>query len=451
MNRVRDRAGNLAGEDALDIFLYALNASRVEAAMERRVRFDGGSMRIDGHSYSLDQYGRWVLIALGKAGATMTRAFLRQAGREAERFEGVVVAPEGTELLPSRFRLYCGGHPSPNAASVAAAGDILETLRLLAEHDLVVFLVSGGGSAMVEQFLEPGVSLDVIVATHKALVESGAPIAAINAVRKHLSAVKGGRLAAAATPAEQVTIFVSDVPEGELDALSSGPTLPDRSTAEDVYRIAEEYGLAAKVPAMVSEMLTDRLLTETPKPGDGIFARSRWSVLLDSVSLEEAAAVRARELGWHVEIDNRCDDWSAERAAAYLLERVRELRRGRARVCLVSAGEVTVQVPSGATGRGGRNQHFALLCSESISSISSTAGGEITVLSAGSDGIDGNSPAAGALVDGSTVARADALGRSVAAALAAFDSYSLLSLLGDTVTTGPTGNNLRDLRILLAP
>jgi hydroxypyruvate reductase len=444
-----------AREDALDIFRYALNASQVEAAMERRVRFDGGSMRIDGHSYSLDQYGRWVLIALGKAGATMTRAFLRQAGREAERFVGVVVAPEGTKLLlPSQVRLYCGGHPSPNAASVAAAADILEMLRSLTERDLVVFMVSGGGSAMVEQFLEAGISLDEIVATHKALVESGAPIAAINAVRKHLSAVKGGRLAAAAAPAEQVTIFVSDVPEGELDALSSGPTLPDRSTAEDVYRIAEEYSLAAKVPAMVSEMLTDRLLTETPKPGDGIFARSRWSVLLDSVSLEEAAAVRARELGWHVEVDNRCDDWSAERAAAYLLERVRELRRGRERVCLVSAGEVTVQVPSGATGRGGRNQHFALLCSEHISStasISSIAGGEITVLSAGSDGIDGNSPAAGALVDGSTVARADALGRSVAAALAAFDSYSLLSLLGDTITTGPTGNNLRDLRILLAP
>jgi glycerate 2-kinase len=445
MNRAGDHVWDRAREDALDIFLYALNASRVEVAMERRVRFDGGAMLIDEHSYSLDQYGRLVLIALGKAGGTMTRAFLQQAGHDAERFEGVVVAPEGTALLPSRFRLYCGGHPSPNAASVAAAADILETLRPLTERDLVVFLVSGGGSAMVEQFLGAGVSLDEIVATHKALVESGAPIAAINAVRKHLSAVKGGRLAAAAAPAEQVTIFVSDVPEGELDALSSGPTLSDRSTIEDVYRIAEEYGLAAKVPAMVSEMLTNRLFTETPKPGDAIFARSRWSVLLDSVSLEEAAAGRARELEWHVEIDNRCDDWSAERAATYLLERVRELRRGRERVCLLSAGEVTVQVPSGATGKGGRNLHFALLCSEAI------VGGEITVLSAGSDGIDGNSPAAGALVDGSTMARADAVGRSVAAALAAFDSYSLLSLLGDTVMTGPTGNNLRDLRILLAP
>jgi glycerate 2-kinase len=445
MNRAQDHARDRVREDALDIFRCALNASRVEAAMERRVRFDGGAMRIDGHGYLLDQYGRLVLITLGKAGGTLARAFLQQAGLDAERFEGVVVAPEGTELLPSRFRLYCGGHPSPNAASVAAAGDILETLRPLTERDLVVFLVSGGGSAMVEQFLEAEVSLGEIVATHKALVESGAPIAAINAVRKHLSAVKGGRLAAAAAPAEQVTIFVSDVPEGELDALSSGPTVPDRSTIKDVYRIAEEYGLVAKVPDVVSEMLRRRALVETPKLGDEIFARSRWSLLLDSVSLEEAAVVRARELGWQVEIDNRCDDWSAERAATYLLERVRELRRGRERVCLLSAGEVTVQVSSGASGKGGRNQQFALLCAESI------AGSEITILSAGSDGIDGNSPAAGAMVDGSTMARADAAGYSVESALASFDSYSLLSSLGDTVTTGPTGNNLRDLRVLLAP
>jgi glycerate 2-kinase len=435
---------NRAREDALDIFRHALDASRVEVAMVRQVRFVEGVLQIDGHSYSIDQYGRLVLIAFGKAGDTMARAFLRQVGSEAARFEGVVVAPEGMESPLSELRVYGGGHPSPNEASVAAANDILETLRSLTEQDLVIFLVSGGGSAMVEQFLEPGISLEVMAATHKALVGSGAPIAAINAVRKHLSAVKGGRLVAAAAPAEQVTIFVSDVPEAELDALSSGPTLPDRSTTEDVYRIAEEYGLGASLPGEIAEMLRGRALVETPKSGDEIFVRSRWSVLLDSGSLGEAAGVRARELGWNVEVDNRCDDWGAERAASYLLERVRELRRGRGRACLLSVGEVTVQVPLGSAGKGGRNQHFALLCSEGI------AGEEVTVLSAGSDGIDGNSPAAGALVDGLTTKRAEASGYSVAAALAAFDSYSLLDALGDTITTGPTGNNLRDLRILLA-
>jgi hydroxypyruvate reductase len=380
---------------------------------------------------------------MGKAGGTMARGFLRQAGELADRFEGVVVAPELIEL-GARFRVYCGGHPLPNAASMEAAGDTLSTLEGLTEHDLVVFLVSGGGSAMVERFLEPTVGVEIIAATHKALVESGAPIAAINVVRKHLSAVKGGRLAAAAAPAQQLTIFVSDVPEGQLDALSSGPTVPDRSTVEEVYRIAGEYGLEARLPAVISEMLSNRLLAETPKPGDEIFSRSRWIVLLDSVSLEKAAAMRATELGWAVEIDHRCDDWSAERAADYLVDRVRELRRERGKICLVSAGEVTVRVPPGVHGLGGRNQHFALLCSERIT------GDDITVLSAGSDGVDGNSSAAGAVVNGGTVARAEKSGYPVRVAIEGFNSNDLLTRLGDAIETGPTGNNLRDLRILLA-
>lgn len=173
--------------------------------------------------------------------------------------------------------------------------------------------------------------------------------------------MKGGRLAAAAAPAEQLTIFVSDVPAGELDALSSGPTFPDRSSVDDVYRIAKEYRLEERLPAEIAKQIAVRTLVETPKAGDPIFSRSRWSVLLDSASLEEAAAERAKQLGWHVEIDNRCDDWSAEKAAEYLLGRLRELRRMRERVCLISAGEVTVQVPRDATGRGGRNQHLALI------------------------------------------------------------------------------------------
>jgi glycerate 2-kinase len=431
--------------DALDIFRHALDASRVDVAMSRRVRFAGGMLAVDNNEYSLDKYERIVLIAMGKAAGTMTRAFFHAAGEFAKRFEGVVVAPQLVELEKARFRVYHGGHPLPNAASVEAAGDILRTLEGLTEKDLVVFLVSGGGSAMVERFLDPLISVEVMAATHKALVESGAPIAAMNSVRKHLSAVKGGRLAAAAAPAQQVTIFVSDVPEGQLDALSSGPTMPDGSTVEEVYRIAEEYGLAARFPGVVAQMIAARSLVETPMAGDEIFARSRWSVLLDSASLEEAAAVRARELGWHVEIDNRCDDWSAERAAEYLVQRVSELRQTAGRVCLLSAGEVTVTVPQGVKGNGGRNQHFALLCAALI------AGKKIEVLSAGSDGVDGHSSAAGGVVDGATVGRAKMAGYPVSVALARFDSNDLLALLGDVIVTGPTGNNLRDLRILLAP
>jgi len=434
---------NKAREDALDIFLYALKASRVEPAMERRLRFGDGVMEIDGHRYVLREYGRCLVVAIGKAVHALVSSFLRQVGNDAERFEGIVVGAKPGRALPLAFRVYQGGHPSPNEASVAAAADVLRTLGSLSERDLVVFLISGGGSAMLEQFLQPGLPLETIAATHKALVESGAPIAAMNAVRKHLSTVKGGRLAGAAAPAEQATLFVSDVPPGELDALSSGPTLPDHSTVDDVYRIVGEYGLMERFPASITEMLRAGALAETPKPGDATFARSHWSVLLDSASLEEAAAARAMELGWSVEIDNSCDDWSAEKAATYLVERLREMRGKRERVCLLSAGEITVRVPEVA-GSGGRNQHFALLCAEQI------AGEEITVLSGGSDGVDGNSPAAGAVVDGSTVERALQLKHPVTDALAAFDSYSLLTLLGDTVVTGPTGNNLRDLRILLA-
>ena len=433
-----------AREDALDIFLSALKASRVEPAMARQVHFEDGVLEVGGGCYALRDYERLMLVAMGKAADVMASAFLRQAGDAAARFEGIVAGQGDAPPLPAGFRAYRGGHPSPNEASVEAAGDILRALHSLTERDLVVFLVSGGGSAMVEQFLMADVSLATMVAAHRALVESGAPIAAINTVRKHLSAVKGGRLAAAAAPAEQVTIFVSDVPAGELDALSSGPTMPDRSTIEDVYRISAEYGLGELLPAAVAKPVMARELKETPKEGDAIFARSRWCVMLDSESLEAAAAERAVELGWQVVIDHSCDDWSAERAAAYLVGRVREMRRGGERACVVSGGEVTVRVPREATGRGGRNQHFALLCSQMI------AGDMITVLSGGSDGVDGNSVAAGAVVDGMTEGRAAAAGFSVARALAEFDAYSLFERLGDAIVTGPTGNNLRDLRVLLA-
>jgi hydroxypyruvate reductase len=412
--------------------------------MERRVSFREGAIVVDGHRYALSDYQRVMMVAIGKAAGSMAAAFLRVAGGDAQRMEGVV-AGVCEEQLPAQIKVFRGGHPSPNQASLDSAAEILRLLNGTTERDLVVFLVSGGGSSMVEQMLSSEISLEEIAATHKALVESGAPITAINAVRKHLSAVKGGRLAAAAAPAEQLTIFVSDVPVGELDALASGPTLPDRSTVSDVRRIAVKYGLASTVPKAVAELLLPEEMAETPKPGEAAFSRSQWMVLLDSSSLTEAATARAVELGWSVVVDHTCDDWTAEDAAEYLVRRLEELRTMQSQVCLLSAGEVTVKVSAGKAGCGGRNQHFALLCSELI------AGRDFVVLSAGSDGVDGNSPAAGAVVDGTTTNRAEAAGYSVKKVLAGFDSYGLLSRLGDVIETGPTGNNLRDLRILLAP
>ena len=303
-------------------------------------------------------------------------------------------------------------------------------------------MISGGGSSIVEKPIDDEISLDDLVATYRALVHSGAPIAEINTVRKHLSAVKGGRLAQAAFPAQQVSLLVSDVPDNTADALASGPTMPDSTTVDECFRIAEKYDLLQQFPRSSRELFERHALEETPKSDDPAFHRARWWTVLSNQSAIEATSEAAERAGFIVHVDNSCDDWDYEKAAGYLLQKVRELRNQFSPVCLVSGGEVTVKVTNG--GVGGRNEQFALTCAEKI------ARERITVLSAGTDGVDGNSPAAGAIVDGSTLERAQARGLDVRTALERFDAYRLLAAIGDAVETGPTGNNLRDLRILLA-
>jgi hydroxypyruvate reductase len=222
--------------------------------------------------------------------------------------------------------------------------------------------------------------------------------------------------------------------------------MPDSTSIQDCERIAAQYGLVEKFPQSVADLFRQHALEETPKSDDPAFVRARWwTVLSNKTAIDEAAAAATRA-GFAVEVDNSCDDWPYDRAAKYLVGRLRELRSKVSRVCLISGGEVTVAVRNG--GVGGRNQQFALACAEAI------AGEDVTVLSAGTDGIDGNSPAAGAVVDGSTIERLrgeTATGVEAARrAQGRFDAHPVLEGLGDTVTTGPTGNNLRDLRILLA-
>jgi hydroxypyruvate reductase len=351
------------------------------------------------------------------------------------------------------FRYFRGGHPTPTAESILAASAILNSLTALDSTALAIFMISGGGSSIVEKpvmtLKDAEISLPDLAATYRALVNSGAPIAEINAIRKHLSAVNGGRLAQAAYPAQQVSILVSDVPDDTPDALASGPTMPDSTSIHDCERIAAQYNLVDQFPASVANLFQQHALDETPKSDDPAFVRARWwTVLSNKVAIDEAA-IAATRAGFAVEVDNSCDDWPYDKAAGYLLNRLHELRRTVSRVCLISGGEVTVTVRNG--GIGGRNQQFALACAEPIS------GQDITVLSAGTDGIDGNSPAAGAVVDGSTIdrtkdrakARAGGL-EAVRRALSGFNAYPLFDALGDAIITGPTGNNLRDLRILLA-
>jgi len=218
--------------------------------------------------------------------------------------------------------------------------------------------------------------------------------------------------------------------------------MPDSSTVEDCLRIARDHNMLQEFPASVRELFDRHALEETPKKNDPAFARSRWWTVLSNTTAERAAAAAAAECGFAVEIDHSCDDWDYAKAADYLLDRIRRMQREVPRACIVSGGEVTVKVGD-AAGAGGRNQHFALYCAQKI------AGGTITVLTAGTDGIDGNSPAAGAIADGSTVERARLAGLDAAEHLRLFNSFPLFDKLGDAMQTGPTGNNVRDVRILL--
>ncbi len=425
---------------ACEIFRYALAEASIAKAFSRHVHCERGVLRVCEDLYHLDSYSRVLVISIGKAGHTMVEALTQQVGESA--LEGIVASSVEPSAQVRGFRYFRGGHPAPNAESIRAAKAIRTALDAQTAASLIIFLLSGGGSSIVEKPIDDEISLDDLVATYGALVHSGAPIAEINAIRKHLSSVKGGRLAQAAFPAQQVSLLVSDVPDNTPDALASGPTMPDSTSVEDCYRIAEKHGLLPQFPLPTRELFERHALEETPKSDDQAFYRSRWWTILSNQTAVEQAKAAAERAGFAAQVDNSCDDWDYVRAAEYLLKRLGELRKKSERACLISGGEVTVKVTNG--GIGGRNQHFALACAAKI------AGENITVLSAGTDGVDGNSPAAGAVADGTTLERARVKGLDAVAALEKFDAYPFFSALGDAIETGPTGNNLRDLRILLA-
>jgi hydroxypyruvate reductase len=449
----RDQQFRRMRDVAREIFTAALKNASIESAFARNVHCERRVLRIGDDLHDLDSFHRVFVVSMGKAAHTMAAALEARVGSS---LEGIVASSVEPASQVRGFRYFCGGHPTPTAESIRAADAILKSLVALDSASLVIFMISGGGSSIVERpvvtmkdtLQDDDISLADLAATYQTLVHSGAPIAEINAIRKHLSAVKGGRLAQAAYPAQQVSILVSDVPDDTPDALASGPTMPDSTSIQDCERIVAQYNLVDQFPASVADLFRQHALDETPKSDDPAFVRARWwTVLSNKVAIDEAA-VAATHAGFAVEVDNSCDDWPYDKAADYLLNRLRELRCNVSRVCLISGGEVTVAVRNG--GIGGRNQQFALACAGQIS------GQDITVLSAGTDGVDGNSPATGAVVDGSTVVRVgdrvgdQAGGEAVRRALSGFNAYPLFDALGDAVVTGPTGNNLRDLRILLA-
>lgn len=481
MNPTSESVLDLQHSTASEIFTGALAACNISSAFDRRISFDGNTLHRlipDGSGptdIDLNAYRRVFVVALGKAAAPMLETLLNRMKRR-KGLRGVCCSVHNPSKRNWRFRYFEGGHPLPNEDSFGAARTALAMLRKAKKDTLVFFLISGGGSAMFDLPLDPQITLDDTIEFHQALVGSGAPINEINTLRKHFSAVKGGRLAMAAPEATKISLLLPDVPLRTLDALSSGPTSPDHTTVSDVRELMKRYDLAPKLPATVRSFFERVDLPESPgnkgwrppffpKPArnepqpmrraissttmngeDPAFRDSVFEILLSTHDLVENARTLAQKAGYFAVVDNSCDDWDYAAAARYLLERFHALRAQHPRLCLISVGEVTVTL-NRTPGAGGRNQHFALECALDLAKYQ---GEHLTILSAGSDGIDGNTPVAGAVVDPTTVARARAFGYDPVQALATFNTCPLFTAIGDSVVTGPTGQNLRDLRLLIA-
>jgi glycerate 2-kinase len=425
------------------IFQQTLAAIDIPTAIGRRLERNGSRIRAGNGEIDLRDFREIVAIAFGKASMAMAEGF---QGVLAPDFPvgGILVSPSAPTRELRGWQSFVGGHPVPTAESFAAGQAILERLARCDERSLVVFLISGGGSSMVEAPLDAGIGLAEFQQLHSALVTCGAPIEEINVVRKHLSATKGGRLAAAAPRSMKLTLALSDVPDGHESALASGPTLPDPTTVADAERVAAEYGMLAKLPAAMREVFQQHRLQETPKVNDQVFARAEFDVLLSEHDLVHRAHHCCEAEGILCMADEQTDGWTLDKAANELLAQLETLQRDCAgkRVAILSGGELSSPVTG--DGIGGRNSAFVLTCVPKI------AGKKIVVLSAGTDGIDGNSKAAGAVADGETLARAERSGMDWRKYLAGSDAYSFFAKLDDAIVTGPTGNNLRDLRVLIS-
>jgi glycerate 2-kinase len=429
---------------ARHIFTETLSAIDIGETLRYKLARSGSQIQCGAANVDLARFSSIRVIAFGKASHAMAEGL---ASVCAPHFPltGILAGPTPPSRPLPGFEVFVAGHPIPNEQSFAAARAILKMLGGCGADTLIFFLLSGGGSSLVEMPLDPSVSLEDFQALHRALVGCGAPIDDINAVRKHLSAVKGGRLAAAAPHAMKITLGVTDVPEGRESALASGPTLPDPTTIADARRVVEQYDLLPQLPSSIRAKFTEPGgLVETPKPDDHAFKRAHFEIILGMRDLFHHAHIAAQSAGFLTICDNTTDDWPLGRAADFLVGELDRLARecpGQ-KVAIIADGEVSS--PVRGNGVGGRNSAFVLECMWKI------AGRSMAVLSAGTDGIDGSSPAAGAVASGGSLARALSKGLDPADYASRSDSYNFFNSLGDAVVTGPTGNNLRDLRILLA-
>ncbi len=457
----------------------ALAAVAPDRLVRERVRLDGDRLRIDGDEVPLDGVRNVYLIAFGKAAGPMAAAMCETLGDRLT--EGVVVTPEGT-AAPSnpRVSVIAGGHPLPDERSVRAALAVLDVAQRADEDDLVVMLVSGGGSSLL-CLPTGGVTLEEKREVTRALLEAGASIEEMNAVRKHLSDVKGGRLAAAAFPAQVVVLVLSDVVGNDLETIASGPAHWDGTTFVEARRILQRLGLWERVPESVRRIVTDGAggrRAETMKPDDPVFGRVRSFILGDNMTALRAAKAEAEARGFEGIIMTASDAGEARLAAHNYVEFLDRLVCSLGRpLCFLAGGELTVTVSG--RGRGGRNMEFVLAALAEIDRgrlggapktlrtgavrayfgdfLERARGGadrqcksaDWLILSMGTDGIDGPTDAAGAWIDPGIFETVRALKLRPAEYLDDNDSYGFFEKTGRLIRTGPTGTNVMDLRVFL--
>lgn len=412
------------------------------------MRLDGSRLEIFDSQFDLSAQSKIYSVALGKAAGAMAVALDETLGGA---LAGGVISTSTSDLqLSARWRAFAGGHPMPNTASFDAARGAFELLRRAdRESAIVIFLVSGGGSAQMEWPRDERVALDDLVEANRALVSCGAKIAEINAVRRRISAVKAGALSVIAPRAAQVTLIVSDTNKGDEANVASGPTIPMLNDAIDADEIIARYDLTARLPLSVR-----RAIEEASKERSVAPAHHRHYVLLDNEHAVSSAVEAARARGYTIETALDVNEQSIDEGCAMLLARLLELRRvtreGKP-VCLISGGEFAC--PVRGSGVGGRNSETVLRLAVEMDKLRGTTNDNsrsLVAFSAGTDGIDGNSPAAGAMADSLTLARARFLNLDARKFLDGSDAYNFFAAIGDTIMTGATGTNVRDVRILLA-
>lgn len=434
--------------DALDIFRSAVAAVDAGDAVHRHLAMRGNVLRAGNDvPLSLEQFDRVFVIAAGKAALAMASAVQKIVG---DRLSGgIVVTKHGHAAQRLRqLRVIEAGHPIPDAAGSEAVEAVDALLRELNARDLLIVAVSGGASALLPAPVLP-VSLKAKQRTTDLLLRAGADIYELNAVRKHLSVLKGGGLAALAYPATVVSLLLSDVIGDPLDVIGSGLTAPDHSTFAEAVLVLEKYGLLERVPRSVRERLIAGVagdVPESPKEGDLIFKNVHNVVIGSNRLALNAAAQRAKQLGYRPLILSSCLTGETRDVARVHAQIVREMVDSghpvSAPACIVSGGETTVTVRG--AGKGGRNQEFALAAALELNGLPNAL-----VLSGGTDGTDGPTDAAGAIATGDTVRRASLLGLPAAEHLRENNAYPFFDALGDLVKTGPTGTNVMDVHLLL--